>query len=120
MKRLSFITQFKFEFLLPFMGCRKVLGKMPGDKGIFKCTRLKMSTLHTNFRFTNLDSPKKIKFIRELPEELQFVLIYSFETVRQDCLTVCYYHVMDTFQSESTLCSCLNVKELIACNRYNI
>ena len=28
MKRLSFITQFKMEFLLPFTGCRKVLGKM--------------------------------------------------------------------------------------------
>ena len=29
MKRLIFITQFKIEFLLPFTGCRKVLGKMP-------------------------------------------------------------------------------------------
>ena len=29
MKRLSFITQFKIEFILPFTGCRKVLGKMP-------------------------------------------------------------------------------------------
>ena len=28
MKRLSFITQFKIEFLLPFTDCRKVLGKM--------------------------------------------------------------------------------------------
>ena len=28
--RLSFITQFKIEFLLSFTGCRKVLGKMPG------------------------------------------------------------------------------------------
>ena len=29
MKRLSFITQFKIGFLLPFTGCRKVFGKMP-------------------------------------------------------------------------------------------
>ena len=29
MKKLSFITQFKIEFLLPFTGCRKMLGKMP-------------------------------------------------------------------------------------------
>ena len=29
MKRVNFITQFKNEFLLPFTGCRKVLGKMP-------------------------------------------------------------------------------------------
>ena len=30
MKRLSFITQFKIGFLLPFTGCRKVLEKMSG------------------------------------------------------------------------------------------
>ena len=30
MKRLSFITQSKIEFLLLFSGCKKVLGKMPG------------------------------------------------------------------------------------------
>ena len=29
LKRLSFITQFKIEFLLPFTGCRWVLQKMP-------------------------------------------------------------------------------------------
>ena len=29
MKRLSFIAQFKIEFLLSFTSCRKVLGKMP-------------------------------------------------------------------------------------------
>ena len=29
MKRLNFITQFKIEFLLSFLGCRKVLGKIP-------------------------------------------------------------------------------------------
>ena len=31
-KRLSFITQFKIEFLLPYTGCRKVLTKMPASK----------------------------------------------------------------------------------------
>ena len=31
-KRLSFITQFKIEFLLLFTGCRKVLRKMPTSK----------------------------------------------------------------------------------------
>ena len=35
MKRLSFITQFKIEFLLLFTGCRKVLGKMP--ELIYQC-----------------------------------------------------------------------------------
>ena len=29
LERLSFITQFKIEFLLLLTGCRKMLGKMP-------------------------------------------------------------------------------------------
>ena len=35
-------------------------------------------------------------------------------------MTVCYYHVTYAFQSESTLYSCLNVKELLARNRRGI
>ena len=35
-------------------------------------------------------------------------------------LTVSSYHVTYAFQSESTLYSCLNVKELLAWNRHNI
>ena len=35
-------------------------------------------------------------------------------------LTVCYYHVTYAFQSESTLYSCLNVKELLARSRREI
>ena len=36
------------------------------------------------------------------------------------CWSVCSYHVMYAFQSESTLYICLNVKELLAQNRRNI
>ena len=35
-------------------------------------------------------------------------------------MTECYYHVMYVIQSESTLYSCLNVKELLAQNRCDI
>ena len=35
-------------------------------------------------------------------------------------LPVCCYCVMYAFQSESALCSCLNVKELLAQKRYDI
>ena len=35
-------------------------------------------------------------------------------------LTVCSYHITYTCQSESTLYSCLNVKELLAWNRHDI
>ena len=34
--------------------------------------------------------------------------------------TVCSYHVMNTFQSVSTLYSCLNIKELLARSRHEI
>ena len=37
-----------------------------------------------------------------------------------DVLIVCSYHVTYTFQSESTLYGCLNVKELLARNRREI
>ena len=35
-------------------------------------------------------------------------------------LTICYYHVTYSFKSESTLYSCLNVKELLPRNRRSI
>ena len=35
-------------------------------------------------------------------------------------ITACYYHVTYAFQSESTLYSCLNIKELLAQNRRGI
>ena len=35
-------------------------------------------------------------------------------------LTACFCHVTYAFQSESTLCSCLNVKELLARSRREI
>ena len=35
-------------------------------------------------------------------------------------MTVCFYHVTYAFQSESTLYSCLNVKELLARSRREI
>ena len=38
----------------------------------------------------------------------------------QTRMTVCSYHVTYAFQSESTLYSCLNVKELLARNRREI
>ena len=38
----------------------------------------------------------------------------------KDFTTVCSYHITYAFQSESTLCSCLNVKELLARNRRDI
>ena len=35
-------------------------------------------------------------------------------------IAVCYYHVTYAFESESTLYSCLNVKELLARNKHHI
>ena len=50
-------------------------------------------------------------------------MIFSVEIMNcplVEALVVCYYHVTYAFQSESTLYSCLNVKELLAQNRLDI
>ena len=49
-------------------------------------------------------------------------LAIMFQGIPQDIqlLTVCFYHVTYAFQSESTLYSCLNVKENFARNRRKI
>ena len=41
-------------------------------------------------------------------------------SITRVCLTVCSFHVTCAFQSESTLYSCLNFKELFAQNRRSI
>ena len=43
MKRLSFITQFKIEFLLLFTDWRRVLGKMAIEKDKVESSRQKVS-----------------------------------------------------------------------------
>ena len=40
--------------------------------------------------------------------------LVSMEKSNLFLLNVCYYHVIYAFQSESTLYSCLNVKELLS------
>ena len=47
-------------------------------------------------------------------------IFVSRRLIRELILTVCSYHVTYAFQSESTLYSCLNVKELLARSRHEI
>ena len=46
-----------------------------------------------------------------------FTSVYQTQYICTMHLTVCSYHVTYAFQSESTLYSCLNVKELLAWSR---
>ena len=48
------------------------------------------------------------------------IVWYVFLTEIRIILTVCSYHVMHAFQSESALYSCLNIKELLARNKRDI
>ena len=59
MKRYSFITQFKIEFLLPFTGCKKVLGKMPVG-GIFTEEASMITKISTRFCFKHLINVQQI------------------------------------------------------------
>ena len=45
------------------------------------------------------------------------MIVYLIATRCSRSLTVCSYHVTSAFQSESTLYSCLNAKELLARSR---
>ena len=45
MKRFSFITQFKTEFLLPFTGYRRMLGKMPDQVFLFYILKIPASKI---------------------------------------------------------------------------
>ena len=49
-----------------------------------------------------------------------FLQNLQFKHDKDNLKSVCSYHVMYAFQSESTLYSCLNFKELLAQNRRNI
>ena len=49
--------------------------------------------------------------------QYNFILAIQHFTLNTIPLTVCSYHVTYAFQSESTLYSCLNVKELLAWSR---
>ena len=51
---------------------------------------------------------------------LQYLCNVSRKAWRMKLMTVCFYHVAYAFQSESTLYSCLNVKELFARSRCEI
>ena len=50
----------------------------------------------------------------------QNVILFGVDMNSSIHLTVCSYHVTYAFQSESTLYSCLNVKELLAQSRREI
>ena len=56
----------------------------------------------------------------ENPEMLETLAHKKFNFQHFKTLLVCSYHVTYAFQSESTLYSCLNVKELLARNRREI
>ena len=58
--RMSFITQFKIEFLLPFTGCKKVLGKMPVYPQKFCYVGYEVSANYPLFLNIKLDRNKTI------------------------------------------------------------
>ena len=71
---------------------------------------LNINKIKTTFYFTRNLS---FKFFNFILKEILYLEYHSH-------LTVCSYHFTYALQSESTLCSCLNVKELLARNRCDI
>ena len=67
--------------------------------------------------FESFMIPMRVRSQKQPLTTRYFWQIYFLIPSSKTSLTVCYYHVMYTFQSESTLCSCLNVKKIHARNR---
>ena len=80
-----------------------------GKYGLFLSQKVdgKMIFTWSSWAFYDIPGFGKYSFSRSV-----WVLICTVH------LTVCYYHATHAFQSESKLYSYLNVKELLACNRY--
>ena len=69
-------------------------------------------------KYKGENSFKILMRIREHFVGISKDMIQSF--INRNRETVCFYHVTYAFQSESTLYSCLNVKELLARSRREI
>ena len=83
MKRLSFITQFKIEFLLPFTSCRKACGKIPADEqNIFPSAENNLSKkgkVNCEFSHWSILGPFLFfLYIIYLPQALSYVNAYLY------------------------------------------
>ena len=70
-EEMSFRTQFKIEFLLPFTGCKKKLGKMPDNKGyhLFCWTDIyETSKIYT----------KKFKIYKKILDKIDFPKLFRW------------------------------------------
>ena len=84
--------------------------------------------VHTKLNLKKFQVKKRTQISKCIPRFvcLNFDLYYDIECLSLNnassivLLTVSPYHVMYTFQSESTLYSCLNFKELLARSRHKI
>ena len=88
------------------------------------CKTMMMTTKKDTFLSLKLDVPSSYKTYTVIPLLHGGMKIQKFmkneTTGIRKTMTVCSYNVTYTFQSESTLYSCFNVKELFARNKRNI
>ena len=79
--------------------------------------------LISKFKWLQRDSnPQSLcSYIKTQPfSQFGHVIEQCCEYLSVQCIRLCCYHVTCTFQSKSTLYSCLNGKEFLAWNRRNI
>ena len=78
MKKLSFITYFKIEFLLPLTSCRKVFGKMPA---LLSCES-SVSVNKSPDRKKKLKSSSRLSFQFLVKPKLKMAFLLKSESVR--------------------------------------
>ena len=95
MKRSSFITQFKIKFLLPFISCRKVLGKMPACINFIKQVSQKnerffiyllyfssvKNIFHQSFLYTLVVFPITLSWFRIVSELITALIIENMSRI---------------------------------------
>ena len=81
---------------------------------------LRQSRQHSAVTVTDNNFADGILLISNAIQEGKMLLQGTEKEPNYSSLTVCFYHVTYAFESESTLYSCLIVKELLARNRREI
>ena len=106
-KKYSVLVQIRENLLCVTNRCIKITGKLilPSVSRFKLCPHYKSRVKQICIKCKSIKVSHKT--------------IYNVRTILWNS-TVCSYHVTYTFQSKSTLSSCLNVKELLAQNRREI
>ena len=111
---LYFLFMSSARFRVNAHSISALISRTPCSK---QARNLKLSDCNWTRTYNHLVPKRTLKHLAKLAKWMSYAVSTYIYTVH---LTVCSCHVTYTFQSESTLYICLNVKKLLARNRREI